>query len=94
MIEIIRVNQPHVQLYCPDNVLIGTLFNEHELNKVRIQIAKKDKSGYYIMWGDVRLDIDKDGKLSDWPCGMYDNFSHDMAELFGIQQDKRKRNEP
>jgi hypothetical protein len=91
-IEIKRISPERVDLYNPQDEILGTLFNEYELNHVRIQIASKQLSGYYIMWKGQKVAILNTGKLEEWPSGLYDIQELQLAELFKIQF-KNKENE-
>lgn len=85
-IEIKRISSARVDLYNSTDELLGTLFNEYELNHVKIQIAKKQLTGYYIIFKEQKIYIDSNGKLDCWPEGLYDTQEIQLAELFKIQR--------
>ena len=88
VIEIKRISPERVDLYNSADELIGTLFNEYELNHIRIQIASKKITGYYIIWKTQKIEIDDNGKLKEWPAGLYDIQEKQLAELFKTQNIK------
>ena len=67
-----------IDLYCPADELIGTLNNDVELLKVRIQIAKQKLEGYYFIWKDKKVIIDKDG-FYPYQDGLY-NQSYEYTK--------------
>ncbi len=79
-----------VDLYHDEFGCIGRNINERQFNDVRIQIAKEEVSGYYILWNDKRIDIDKNGDMSDFPVGLYDHVSTALAEIYTIVQNRKK----
>lgn len=87
LIKIIRVTPEKVALYTPSGLSLGILNNDHELNKVQIQIARHKLSGYYILWHDHKITINSKGELSEWPNGMYDQSQRDFAELFKARKE-------
>lgn len=85
-LEIKRINPDRVDLYNSDDELLGTLFNEYELNHIRIQIAKKALHGYYVIWKKhIRIDIESDGSIKTWPEGFYDIQENQLVELFTVK---------
>lgn len=84
-IEIKRIRPEKCDLFNSKDELIGTLFNEYELNHVRIQIATKQLDGYYVMWKEQKIPIDANGKINIWPIGFYDTQENQLAELFKMQ---------
>lgn len=91
-----RYRTPTVYLYKLNGELVGTIDNEHECNKVRIQMLKKKVTDkYYFMWEDIKLTVDTEGNLSSFPLGLYDQVQRDMAEMFTIarQQKQIKNND-
>lgn len=90
IIKIIKYIPEKVELFTPTGLSLGILDNEHELNKVQIQIARHQLTGYYIVWKDHKITINSQGALSDWPFGMYDQTQRDFAELFKIRKENIK----
>lgn len=86
-IKIIRVIPEKVTLYTPNGTSLGILNNDHELNKVQIQIARHKLSGYYILWHDHKITINSKGELSEWPNGMYDQSQRDFSELIKARKE-------
>lgn len=89
-VEIKRISSERADLYNPNDELLGTVFNEYELNHVRIQIARKRLSGYYFLWKKTqRVNIESNGKIKYWPHGFFDMKEIQLAELFTIQKEIR-----
>lgn len=84
-IEIKRFMSQRVDLYNSNDELLSSLYNEYELNHVRIQIAQKRLEGYYIKWKNEKIIISNLGKLENWPEGLYDIQFNQLAELFKAQ---------
>lgn len=87
-IEIKRIFPERVDLYNSSDELLGTLYNEYELYNVLIQIAKKELAGHYIVWKGKKILIANDGKISDWPEGLYDTKENQLNELMKIWSQK------
>ncbi len=65
-----------------NDALLG-LVNELELNDLRIQVMNEQIEGYWVKFDDRRIDIMKDGSLSDWPKGFFDLFEKQLFTLAG-----------
>lgn len=85
-INLKRIPAERCDLYNRNGELIGTLYNEFELNHVRIQIAKDKLPGYYVKWKDQTIPIEIDGSIKEWPAGFHDLQEKQLAELFRLQQ--------
>ena len=69
----------------------GVINNEHEFNKVRIQMLKeKSTSDYYFMWNDLKITVDEEGNMSDFPVGLYDQVRIDLFEIHRITRERKK----
>ena len=90
-IEIKRIRPKKVDLFNSKDELIGTLFNEYELNHIRIQIASKQIDGYYIKCKDTKIDINNFGVLKEWPKGLFDIQENQIVELLKIQLERKKQ---
>lgn len=93
-LHIKRISAERCDLYNSKNEVLGTIYNEYELNDIRIQIAKDKLEGYYVKWKNQVIPIEKDGKILTWPAGFYDLQEKQLAELFKLQQkiyDKEER---
>jgi predicted ATPase len=91
MLQIIRHEPQKVDLYSPAGELIATLNNDIEVNHIQVQIAKENVSGYYLMWKDIKISINKQGELDKWPAGMYDHMLKLFAELWEIRKAKQTK---
>jgi predicted ATPase len=89
MIELKKIQQTECTLHAPDGSVIGTITDEFTLGNVRIQIAKQQLSGYYVVFQGDRIDIDSNGDLSRWPRGFYDEIQKQFAELVRIRRSRK-----
>lgn len=89
-IHLKRISAERCDLYNSKDELLGTLFNEYELNHVRIQIAKDKLTGYYVKWKDQIIPIEYNGKIKNWPTGFHDMQEIQLAELFRLQEKIRE----
>lgn len=80
MIKIKKIEPVVWPVYDPDDDSVGVL-NVFELNDLRIQIAKEQVSGYYVMFGDRRIDIRPSGVLTAWPNDFFDQYETQLREL-------------
>ena len=68
-------------LYDGQDNLVGEIKNNAALNDVRIQIKKSELEGYYIIFENFILGIDKNGNVGHWPKGFFDLFDKQLDEL-------------
>jgi len=76
------IKMPTVDLYSPDSEFLGTI-NEYEFYDVRVQIKKQKLDGYYVVFQEEKVKIDKNGKF--YPPkqrGMFDFITRKLIELF------------
>ena len=91
-IQIERYETPKVEAYKSSGEHYGTINNEHEFNKFRIQMLEKEVTDkYYFMWGEVKITVDPDGSMSEFPVGLYDQVQRDLGKIMRIVQSRRKK---
>lgn len=88
MIKVKKIEQPTAEHFAPDGTSLGFLTDLENMD-LRLQIANEEAEGYYIVFKDKKINIDKDGEMDAWPVGMYDQMMKPMANLFQL---RRKRN--
>lgn len=75
-----------VDLYHEKHGLIAKDLNDLQFEDARCQIIEKGFTGYYIKWQkdpkNRNLIISKEGDLSEFPRGMFDQINSYMARLF------------
>jgi hypothetical protein len=81
MIHINKITPPTLDIYDPGGKLLGTV-NEYELLDIRVQIKKEQISGYYLIFNDKKVRIDKNGELEEYPPGLLDTMLGYYFELF------------
>ena len=90
-IKIERYETPKVDMFKSTGEFFGVINNEHEFNKVRIQMLKeKSTSDYYFMWNDLKITVDEEGNMSDFPVGLYDQVRIDLFEIHRITRERKK----
>jgi hypothetical protein len=85
MIKINRYKIQTVEHYDGNGNFIGYL-NESENLDLRCQIAENKIEGYYIKFCNQIINIQKDGKIKEWPFGLYDTNQKLNARLFHAQK--------
>lgn len=91
-IKIERYETPKVDMFKSTGEFFGVINNEHELNNVRIQMLRENViDDYYFMWNDIKITIDKEGNMSRFPFGLYDQVQRDMAEIFRINKERKNK---
>ena len=89
-ITIERYETPKVGMFKSNGEFVGVINNEHEFNKVRIQILRENVTDeYYFMWNDIKITITEQGDMSRFPFGLYDQVQRDMSEIFRINKGRR-----
>ena len=80
MIKINKIEPPIVDVYNPNDELIGTV-NEYELLDIRVQIKKAQVFGYYLIFKGIKVRVDKNGELEKYPKGLLDTMTGFYMEL-------------
>lgn len=60
--------------------------NEQENLDLRAQIAEQRASGYYLKFNELEVGILPNGKIHDWPNGLYDTNEKLLARIFKAQR--------
>jgi hypothetical protein len=74
MIKVKKIEVPTIDLYSPDDTHLG-LLNEYEFLDARVQIRKFQKTGYYVIYDNKKIKITKNGKLEEYPKGLFDQLA-------------------
>ena len=80
-IKVIKIREPICGLYDPLDRFVGEITTHLELNDVRLQIKENQAEGYYILWDDMRININFNGKLDKWPDDFYDQSYKQVQKL-------------
>lgn len=72
---------PLVYLFSPDGSCIGTIRNNTAFVDVCVQIKTLAVSGYYIMYGKHRINIDRNGSCDSYPPGFFDASGNSYVRL-------------
>ena len=82
---VVKTIEPQkLEHFDPDGNSLGFL-NEYESTDLRVQIARNEAIGYYIKFDDFLATIQSNGKIVEWPTGMYDALESSTADLFKAQ---------
>lgn len=84
MITINTFTENTVNLYDPNNKLLGNIDNLLTFSDVRAQIKEQGLSGYYIIYKNQTIGIDRNGELEDWPIGLFDTYTDILFRLIQI----------
>ena len=80
--------------YKNDGTYLGQINNEHELNRLRVDLVKHNLTQEcYFMWNDIKITIDENGNLRNWPKGFHDSSIEILAELLSLRINKLKNKE-
>ena len=87
----IKVNKYEIQTveHFDNNGSSLGFLNEWENLDLRCQIAEQKVSGYYIMFNDLKIQIEPNGRMNDWVNGLYDTNEILLARLFKAQKPRR-----
>ena len=83
MIKVNKIIPQTVEAFDPDGNSLGFL-NYFEFNDLRIQIMKEKVEGYYMMFNNERIDIDRDGDVHPWRIGFYDMGNIQINEMVDL----------
>ena len=84
MIQVNKYTSQVVEHFDPDGKSLGFL-SENENLDLRCQIAENRVKGYYLIFKGKRIDIEPNGKIINWACGLYDTTENLLARLFNAQ---------
>jgi predicted ATPase len=88
MIKINEIKESPCKLYDNKDNLVGDIISTLQLSDVRIQIKKEKVSGYYVIWNDQKIRIDKFGYVESWPKGFFDTYDDQLDELIDWERNK------
>ena len=60
--------------------------NEHEFNDLRCQIAEQKACGYYLIFNDLKIEIESNGRIKNWPYDLYSINEQLLLRLFKAQR--------
>jgi len=90
----IRIRQytpAQIKLFNTDDEFIGLVNNNVEALRVRLDIAEQELTDYYFIYGTIRIDINSDGSVENWPMDDLYNDALDLClELRKIQKHRTK----
>lgn len=81
-----------VEHFDPNEKSLGFL-NVLENTDLRCQIAEQALEGYYLIFKDEKIMINKEGELSRWPHNMYDQMGILISRLFKARRKQTLNNE-
>lgn len=84
MVKINKIEDTSVELYSPDNKLIGTIDNILQFLDVRVQIMEQKLNNYYIKMGDEEYEIDNNGRIINIPEGLFDTMDKFLDKLIKL----------
>ena len=82
MIEIRKIKQPVGYLYHKEengrDIYLGGITDYAQSLDIRAQIKEKNESGYYIMFNNEKIMIDRMGNLSHYPDGFFGEIETEL----------------
>lgn len=85
MIKIRNVKERiEVNLFDERSIYLGTLRTELQFLDVRLQIKEQKLEGYYFMWKNIKIPIESNGVILDWPDGFFDLRTKMIQEIHDI----------
>ena len=89
MIQINKYEPQVVEHFGPDGNSLGFL-NEYENLDLRCQIAEQRAEGYYLVFDEIKYNIQSNGKINPWPHKLYYIQSLLFSRLFKAQRNEEK----
>jgi hypothetical protein len=81
LVQIKDIRETPCELFNPDDELVGIIESSLVLNDVRLQINRQNLSGYYVVFNGMKINIDNNGRLEEWPDGFFDIIENQLREL-------------
>lgn len=70
-----------VDFYYPDGTLICRTNNDIEFLYIRTRIKEMGSVGFYLIFRNEKIEIDKNGNPKDYPDEMFTNFTNLIMKL-------------
>ena len=70
-----------VDVYYPDGTLLTITDNDLVFDYIRNVILDNKAEGFYTIFKDKRYDILPNGRINNWPYGMFDTHSYLLARI-------------
>lgn len=86
MIKVNKIEVQTVEHFDSQGNSLGFL-NEDENLDLRTQIAEQRATGYYLVFNGEKIGITPNGKVENWPNGLYDIREQLFAKLFHAQRE-------
>jgi len=83
MIKVNKITPFTCEFFTPEGKSLGFL-NEYEFNDLRVQIKNESAEGYYAMYNETKILIDKDARIGLWFEGFYDTIEKQLSQLLGF----------
>lgn len=88
-IKIRQFTPPQLKFFNPENEFLGYINNQVENLQVRTDIVEQQLSGYYFMYGSIKIDINPDGSVENWPYDLYAdslNYARKIMQLNRLRE--------
>ena len=84
MIKMKSISPPYVNIFTPDGMVWS--MNEYEFHDLRVKIKDVGAEGFKVNYINefgcsYIIDIDSDGRLSEWPDGLFDQIDKSLMKL-------------
>jgi hypothetical protein len=72
-----------------DGTFLGDILNEHDFNNLRLELVEHNLTQEcYFMWNDLKITLNEDGDMSDFPDGLYNHLQKALLELINLRRNK------
>lgn len=83
-----RLHDERIEFFNANGEYIGNTTNLLTFTDVRLQIARRKLTGFYLKFRGKKIEIDCNGNLKEWPNGLMDKNTNQLCELLNIKFEK------
>ena len=76
-----NIKDEYCSIYKPNGELLIHTNDLLIFDDIRLQISEKQINGYYVIFHDEKIAIDRNGTLEKWPNGLFDKHEDILSKL-------------
>lgn len=76
-----NIKDEYCSIYKPNGELLIHTNDLLIFEDIRLQISEKQMNGYYVIFHDEKITIDRNGTLEKWPNGLFDKHEDILSKL-------------
>lgn len=80
MIQINKIVPMTCEAFDPQDKSLGFI-NEYEYFDLRIQVMELQIDGYYLIFNDIKINIESSGNIDRCPIGFFDTIENSLDKL-------------